>query len=935
MAIIKGGTWDDALTNGTSSDDTFYTGAGSDRVNATAGNDSYFLGFRSSTSYWRQSFDDHDTLDYRSAWTSHGLSSASALKLVADLGAGTVQKLSSAGALLSQDTVVGLDNLWGGDGSDKLFGRNFWTYEEFRGRGGNDTIDGRGNEDAVAYGDATTAGITVKLAAGTVTSSDVNVGTDTLREIEGIVGTNFADSFDATGYGGASTNRNSFGWDYNFFLPQGGDDIIVGNGQTIVIYSGVGGAITMDLSGQTAPGVSARIVTGFVDDAGSNAYNPGANVVASGVFGAYGGNYDDTLLGGGRVNSNGTTAAYSVSGDTSSELFRGNGGDDYIDGRTGLDRADYRTGNQAEGIVVDLGNGIVTGDPLLVGTDTLRGIEAIGSSYMDDVYDASGFTLSDAATPSVNSGDIKAYVPTGETIASMAYNEFRASAGNDIVIGNGATRVSFEGVFVEKLVGSGPSLRVTFSDAISGHADYGLTDGGYGMVDFSGVYSIRGGLANDLMTGAAGYQQLIGSYGDDTLLGGDGADVLYGYSGGAATAVNLTTLYTDNDSLSGGAGKDLLRGDFGHDLLDGGTGADTMEGGTGNDTYVVDDRGDIVTEAVSGAAGGIDAVLIQLPSFTLGANVENGTLMLDNATSLTGNTLANRLTGSAGNNLLNGNTGADTMIGGDGSDTYWVDNVGDVVTETNASVASGTDHVNSSLANYTLTTNVENGRVQSVTVANLKGNASGNVLFAGSGDNVLDGAGGSDTVSYLYATSGVQVSLAITGAQATAGSGMDTLISIENLTGSNLADMLFGNGSGNLLSGGGGSDRLDAGGGGDTLMGNAGNDTLTGGTGQDAFRFTSPLNAGSNVDTITDFSAVDDRFELDASVFKTVGPVGALLAEAFIAGPAAADANDRIVYDAVSGNLFYDADGSGAGSAILFAMLSPGTTVTASDFFLV
>jgi Ca2+-binding RTX toxin-like protein len=297
--------------------------------------------------------------------------------------------------------------------------------------------------------------------------------------------------------------------------------------------------------------------------------------------------------------------------------------------------------------------------------------------------------------------------------------------------------------------------------------------------------------------------------------------------------------------------------------------------------------------------------------------------------------LANRLTGSAGNNLLNGNTGADTMIGGDGSDTYWVDNVGDVVTETNASVASGTDHVNSSLANYTLTTNVENGRVQSVTVANLKGNASGNVLFAGSGDNVLDGAGGSDTVSYLYATSGVQVSLAITGAQATAGSGMDTLISIENLTGSNLADMLFGNGSGNLLSGGGGSDRLDAGGGGDTLMGNAGNDTLTGGTGQDAFRFTSPLNAGSNVDTITDFSAVDDRFELDASVFKTVGPVGALLAEAFIAGPAAADANDRIVYDAVSGNLFYDADGSGAGSAILFAMLSPGTTVTASDFFLV
>jgi serralysin len=60
-------------------------------------------------------------------------------------------------------------------------------------------------------------------------------------------------------------------------------------------------------------------------------------------------------------------------------------------------------------------------------------------------------------------------------------------------------------------------------------------------------------------------------------------------------------------------------------------------------------------------------------------------------------------------------------------------------------------------------------------------------LYAGAGNNVLDGATGNDTVSYAYGlagTSGVTVNLAVAGAQATGGSGSDTLISIENLIGS-------------------------------------------------------------------------------------------------------------------------------------------------------
>ena len=357
-------------------------------------------------------------------------------------------------------------------------------------------------------------------------------------------GTNLADTFDATGYDGDSVNRNSFGEAYNIFNPMGGNDTVIGNGQTILGYGGVGGSITIDLSLQTAPGVSANIVTDFVDDPNNSNYNPG-NIIASGVNQARGGNYADTLLGGGHVNTIGS--ATTVSGDASFESFRGAGGDDFIDGRSGVDRADYNIGNQTEGIVVQLAAGTVSGDPLFTGNDTLRGIESISGTYLDDVYDATGFTLSNAPSASVNSGDAILGSFNGETLASNAYNEFRAYAGNDSVIGNGATRLSFQSILVETLVGAKPSIEVTFTTASAGSALYGQTDGGYGRVDFTGVFSVRGGAGNDVMTGAAGYQHLAGYYGDDTLYGGNGADILLGHLGGSATALNLSTGFTDDD----------------------------------------------------------------------------------------------------------------------------------------------------------------------------------------------------------------------------------------------------------------------------------------------------------------------------------------------------------------------------------------------------
>ena len=46
----------------------------------------------------------------------------------------------------------------------------------------------------------------------------------------------------------------------------------------------------------------------------------------------------------------------------------------------------------------------------------------------------------------------------------------------------------------------------------------------------------------------------------------------------------------------------------------------------------------------------------------------------------------------------------------------------------------------------------------------------------------------------------------------------------------------------------------------------------------------------------------------------------------------AQDADDRILYDAATGNLYFDADGNGAGAAVLFATLNSHPVINAGDF---
>lgn len=310
------------------------------------------------------------------------------------------------------------------------------------------------------------------------------------------------------------------------------------------------------------------------------------------------------------------------------------------------------------------------------------------------------------------------------------------------------------------------------------------------------------------------------------------------------------------------------------------------------------------------------------------------------------------LLGFAGSDTLNGGTGADTMVGGAGNDSYYVDNAGDRIFETTTPSgtidAGGIDLVYSYRSSYTLGLHVENGRILSTGTASLTGNGLANVLHAGRGNNVLDGSAGSDTVSYangVGGTTGVRVNLALSGSQATGGSGSDKLISIEKLIGSKYSDNLTGNSLGNSLSGSSGNDVLKGAAGNDVLIGGSGDDLLvggtgldqlTGGSGKDRFDFNSIGESlansrvrGSGPDVITDFTRGQDKIDLSSidantavsgnQAFKTV--IGSTSAFTY-AGQLRM--NNGVLY----GNI--DAD-----SAAEFAISLVGiTTLGTSDFIL-
>lgn len=260
-----------------------------------------------------------------------------------------------------------------------------------------------------------------------------------------------------------------------------------------------------------------------------------------------------------------------------------------------------------------------------------------------------------------------------------------------------------------------------------------------------------------------------------------------------------------------------------------------------------------------------------------GTSVINGT---SGADTLTGNDLDNVVNGLAGKDSLFGGGGDDTLNGGDGNDRL--------------EGQAGADAMVGGLGNDAY-------------------------YVTDAGDTVSENAAsGTDTVyaSLTYALTDNVERLVLLGSGGFAG------------TGNSLKNTLTGNSGDNALLGLGGSDTLIGEAGADRLIGGTSRDILTGGADADVFVFAE--FGSTHRDTINDFQVGNDSIELDDAVFGLAS--GSLEVAAFVAGTAAQDANDRIIYNQATGYLYFDADGNGRGSQQLIAYLTAGTALNYSDF---
>jgi hypothetical protein len=382
-----------------------------------------------------------------------------------------------------------------------------------------------------------------------------------LRGIEIIRGTFFDDLYDARGFSGKSTNAASASrlQDYNVFRDMGGDDGILGNGNTAVEYS-----VSM-------VGIHADLAAGVVDarlesDKALPEYLTLGRDLLFGVYRVRGSALADLLEGGGR----GKFAASALT----FESFEPGAGDDTIDGKGGWDGVAYWSA--PAGIVYD---GSASGAQVLNDgyghQDTLRGVEQISGSRFDDVFLGSNTNVG----------------------MYGAVEAFEGNGGNDLMVGRGGLdEVAFynapAGVQVWLDTGATQATRNIAGESMTFR---GRAEDGYGTVDLlSGIEGVEGSPFADTLNGGAGDEHFDGREGNDLIDGGAGTDWAEYNNAVAGVSVELNSGYAHDgfggqdvlknienvlgsdydDTFGGSSGNNVFMGLGGNDLMVGGAGTD-------------------------------------------------------------------------------------------------------------------------------------------------------------------------------------------------------------------------------------------------------------------------------------------------------------------------------------------------------------------------
>jgi Ca2+-binding RTX toxin-like protein len=627
--------------------------------------------------------------------------------------------------------------------------------------------------------------------------------------------------------------------------------------------------VTANFTGTALTSEIAAVTVGNVLGANTADTINGSNLNDT-IF-AYGG--DDTLFGfGGNDRLDGGDGNDGLYGGEGDDSLYGGRGNDQIEGGNGFDQVRYDEDMLAggtAGVTVNLDNGNAADANGVAtdgfgNTDTLVGIEEARGTGQNDSFtgdNADNFFAGLAGDDTMNGG--------------AGFDGFRPGAGNDTV--NGGT----DSDDIDYADWTGPG-GIVFTLGANGAGTF--LDPWGGTDTYTSIEQIRGTNGNDTLTGNDQNNRFRGIGGTDTINGGLGTDEVdyrrdINAGGSAGVTVNLgqgtaidgfgqtdTLISIENargtnltDALTGSAGANRLRAESGDDSLTGLAGADILDGGVGFDEVRYD---------LDAAAGGTAGVTINLDNGNaadangvatdgfgntdtlVGIEEARGTTQND---SFTGDNQDNFFTALAGNDTMSGGAGFDGFRPGAGTDTInggadadeldysdWTGPVG-------ITLALGANGDGTFLDPWGFTdtyTGIERLR-GTMFDDTLTGNAANNRFRGLAGADTIDGAGGIDEIDYRRdanrgGLAGVTVDLDDGNTTDNIGRAIDgfgtfdTLISIENVRGSNQSDFIYGDDQSNFLQGEAGNDLIEGRGGLDTLRGGLGDDTVRGESGNDA-----------------------------------------------------------------------------------------------------
>jgi hypothetical protein len=597
--------------------------------------------------------------------------------------------------------------------------------------------------------------------------------------------------------------------------------------------------------------------TGFDGDRNGAAFSSAGDVNGDGIsdviFGAYG---DNSFTG----------AAYVIFGHTGS--FSANIDFAALNGSDGFKLTGPSTYDFAGRIVASLGdvNGdgfadIAISDGRTAATENVYVVFGHGGSFtanfdLTTLSGSNGFKLTGAGAAAPSAGDVN------------------GDGFNDIIVGNSGGYAGLSGnayVIFGKASGFSATFDVSTLDGTNGFRIAGETTGPNANNNTGSVVSSAGDLNGD------GFADLIVA-GSGTSVNHD-TSVSYVIYGRLPDASVNRTGTAASQTLAGGNFDDILSGLGGNDDLYGNGGNDTLTGGTGADSYHFSSTGPANVDTVTDysfsdgdkidLSGLVDAHAVSAVNLSDYVRVvvsgSDLTVQADTDGTATGVTWADVavLTGDAAS-LVTLQIGAQTiLLAGSGNDTVTAPSG---VTPKLFDLSGGGDDTAtggpgndgfSFAAAYTPADHVDGGGGTNDQIA-LQGDYSAGVTLSGSSIANVEVMALLPGFSYNFTTTDDLVA-----------GGQSLTFWAINLTGSDHATI---NGSAETDGTfnfylGQGNDTAIGGAGADLFYGEGGADTLTGNGGADVFASRVVTDStGANYDTITDFTAGTDKFDLPVAV---------------------------------------------------------------------